>query len=101
MLRFSLLNQLQGLDQSGEGAFVLQVPLALPMEAGKVSAPLRPCWLWGFCPSSQPSVVYAGWLWLLCAGTGQSSAPSRAGSVWLQGWARSRKVGGFSPQIPG
>lgn len=48
MLRFSLLNHLQGLDQNGEGAFVLQASLALPMEAGKVSAPLNPHWLLGF-----------------------------------------------------
>lgn len=60
MLGFSLLNQLQGLGQSGEGEFILQVYLALPMEAGKVSAPLKLCWLLGFCPSSQASMGYAG-----------------------------------------
>lgn len=100
MLRFSLLNQLEGLDQSGEGAFVLQVPLALPMEAGKVSAPLRPCWLWDFCPSPQPSVVYAGlaltalcWHW--------SELSSKQGWQCLAAEAGQEREGeGFQPPDP-
>lgn len=56
MLRISLLDWLQGLDQGGGEVSILGVLLPLFMEAREASAPLSPCWLLGLPPKSQPSM---------------------------------------------